>query len=182
MKEEYKAFHMASRTSTNYVVCSQCQQGCLNFEVVPGKNNTYPYKCTKNSTSTAAYICTQSKPYTTTNYCEKYETVSKSENQNASSLSNSRSPKRRKRNYNNQEKDDTISNDEITVSPKNWWVTFFLCLIFGSFGIHRFYTGKIGSGIIMLLTMGGFGIWTLIDLIMLIMENFTDNEGNYIFR
>ena len=47
-------------------------------------------------------------------------------------------------------------------------------------GAHRFYAGKIGKGILMLLTAGGFGIWWLIDFIILLCGNFKDNDGNLI--
>ena len=65
-------------------------------------------------------------------------------------------------------------------SEKNWLTTLLLCIFLGNFGVHRFYAGKIGTGILMLLTCGGCGIWTIVDLIMLIMGNFTDKDGNAI--
>lgn len=52
-----------------------------------------------------------------------------------------------------------------------------LCFFLGGFGIHRFYAGKIGTGILMLLTLGGIGIWTIIDFVILATGNFTDKEG-----
>lgn len=57
---------------------------------------------------------------------------------------------------------------------------FLLCFFFGVFGAHRFYVGKIGTGILQLVTLGGLGIWALIDLIMIIVGAFTDKEGNKI--
>lgn len=46
------------------------------------------------------------------------------------------------------------------------------------FGIHRFYVGKIGTGILYWLTIGGLGIWTIIDLVYLCTDKFTDAKGN----
>lgn len=63
-------------------------------------------------------------------------------------------------------------------SDKNWLVTLLLCLFVGAIGVHRFYAGKIGTGILQLITLGGCGIWTIIDLIMIITGNFTDKDGN----
>lgn len=47
-------------------------------------------------------------------------------------------------------------------------------------GIHRFYLGKIGTGIAMLLTLGGLGIWTLIDFIYAVSGNMKDKDGKLI--
>lgn len=52
-----------------------------------------------------------------------------------------------------------------------------LCLLFGVFGAHRFYAGKIGTGVLQLLTLGGLGIWMLADLILLLTGQFKDREG-----
>ena len=65
-------------------------------------------------------------------------------------------------------------------SEKDWLVTLLLCLFLGSLGGHRFYTGKIGTGILQLITFGGCGIWTIVDLIMIITGKFTDKDGNEI--
>jgi len=62
-------------------------------------------------------------------------------------------------------------------SEKNFVATLLLCLLLGGIGIHRFYVGKIGTGILQIVTLGGLGIWVLIDLIMIVIGKFTDKEG-----
>jgi TM2 domain-containing membrane protein YozV len=64
-----------------------------------------------------------------------------------------------------------------TTSPKLLLPAVLLCFFLGTLGIHRFYVGKIGTGVLMILTLGGVGIWTLVDLIMLIVGAFRDKEG-----
>ena len=67
-------------------------------------------------------------------------------------------------------------------SDKEWLVTLLLCLFLGSIGGHRFYVGKIGTGILQLITLGGCGIWTIIDLIMILTGKFKDKDGNEIIN
>ena len=52
-----------------------------------------------------------------------------------------------------------------------------LCFFFGLFGIHRFYVGKFGTGIIQFFTAGGFGLWWIIDLVMILLGEFKDDDG-----
>ena len=59
-------------------------------------------------------------------------------------------------------------------------ITVLLCWFLGIFGAHRFYTGHTTIGIIQLLTLGGCGIWVLIDFIIILMGDFKDAEGNAI--
>ncbi len=52
-------------------------------------------------------------------------------------------------------------------SDKKWIVALLLSILVGSLGVDRFYMGYIGTGILKLITFGGFGIWWLIDLILI---------------
>ena len=62
-------------------------------------------------------------------------------------------------------------------SEKEFVTTLILAILLGGLGVHRFYVGKTGTGIIQLFTLGGFGIWALIDVIMIATQKFTDSEG-----
>ena len=68
------------------------------------------------------------------------------------------------------------------VYKKSWWVTFILCLTTGLIGGHRFYVGKTISAWAQLLTVGGFGLWTFIDLCNILNGKFTDQCGDIIKR
>lgn len=60
---------------------------------------------------------------------------------------------------------------------KSFLVTWLLSLLLGVLGADRFYLGKIGTGIVKLLTLGGLGIWALIDLILVLVNKQTDKQG-----
>jgi TM2 domain-containing membrane protein YozV len=62
-------------------------------------------------------------------------------------------------------------------SDKSFVATLLLAILIGGLGIHRFYVGKIGTGVLMLITLGGFGIWALIDIIMIAVGSFKDKSG-----
>jgi TM2 domain-containing membrane protein YozV len=64
------------------------------------------------------------------------------------------------------------------VSDKSRLAAALLCFFFGGLGIHRFYVGKIGTGIAIICTLGGFfGIWPLVDLILILLGTFRDKPG-----
>ena len=66
------------------------------------------------------------------------------------------------------------------LSEKGFVPTILLCFFLGGLGVHRFYVGKIGTGILQLLTLGGLGIWVLIDFIIIVCGNFSDKSGKMI--
>jgi TM2 domain-containing membrane protein YozV len=70
--------------------------------------------------------------------------------------------------------------EEKPVSPFSRLAALLLCFFLGCLGVHRFYVGKVGTGVAMIFTLGGLGIWTLIDFIMIIVGGFTDAEGRYV--
>lgn len=62
-------------------------------------------------------------------------------------------------------------------SEKSRLVAFLFCFFLGGFGAHRFYVGKTGTALAMLFTLGGLGVWTFIDWIMILAGKFTDKDG-----
>ena len=67
------------------------------------------------------------------------------------------------------------------VDNRDWLIVLLLCIFAGPLGLHRFYVGKIGTGILMFLTLGGLGIWVIVDLVMIVMGRFTDSHGNAVY-
>ena len=64
------------------------------------------------------------------------------------------------------------------MNNKSKTVAMVLSLLLGELGVDRFYLGYIGTGILKLVTCGGFGIWYLIDLIKIITGKMVDAKGN----
>ena len=67
-------------------------------------------------------------------------------------------------------------------SEKSRLVALLLCLFVGWLGAHRFYVGKTGTGIVMALTLGFFGIWVMIDLIFIVCGIFRDKQNKRLFH
>lgn len=65
---------------------------------------------------------------------------------------------------------------------KDWLTALLLCIFLGGLGIHRFYSGHTGIGLIQLITLGGCGIWTLIDLIKIATGSYVDANGQPLFK
>jgi TM2 domain-containing membrane protein YozV len=66
------------------------------------------------------------------------------------------------------------------ITEKRILPALLLCFFLGVFGAHRFYVGKTATAVLQLVTLGGLGIWTLIDFITIIVGAFSDSEGNKI--
>lgn len=74
-------------------------------------------------------------------------------------------------------------NRNANCSKKSRTITALLAFFFGGLGIHRFYVGKTGTGILQILLSCCFGlgcIWALIDLLVILCGNFKDTEGKLI--
>lgn len=65
-------------------------------------------------------------------------------------------------------------------TPVNRWALAAICFFLGIFGVHRFLVGKIGTGILYLLTAGVFGVGAFVDFIFILAGMFKDKDGNEI--
>lgn len=74
---------------------------------------------------------------------------------------------------------------EVQNSESDWLTVLLVCILpalIGINGVHRFMTGKVGTGVLMLLTLGGCGIWTLVDLIVIATGGYKDGDGNLVVK
>lgn len=62
-------------------------------------------------------------------------------------------------------------------NQRHFLAVFFLSFMWGTFGVDRFYLGKIGTGILKLLTFGGLGIWVIVDLVLIMSGAMRDKQG-----
>jgi TM2 domain-containing membrane protein YozV len=78
--------------------------------------------------------------------------------------------------YDGEDEDD-VGRDLPPVSERSRSVALILGLLGGVFGLHRYYAGRTESGVWMLLTLGGMGMWWLYDMVMVVAGEFRDREG-----
>lgn len=64
------------------------------------------------------------------------------------------------------------------MNQKSWMAALLLSIFLGSLGIDRFYLGYVGLGILKLITCGGCGIWSLIDIILIAMKKLGPADGS----
>jgi TM2 domain-containing membrane protein YozV len=67
-------------------------------------------------------------------------------------------------------------------SPRSWLTTLLLCIFLGGFGAHRFYTGRIATGLAQLVTLGGLGIWTFVDFFIICFKKFRDIDDRVVAK
>ena len=66
--------------------------------------------------------------------------------------------------------------NQTAVNDKNFVLVATLCFLLGVFGVNRFYCGKIISGVLMVFTIGGLGIWAFVDFVIVCFGEFTDSQ------
>lgn len=70
----------------------------------------------------------------------------------------------------------TITATGEPISPQSRAAAALLCWFLGIIGIHRFYVGKVGTGVAQIFTLGGLGVWALVDFIIILTGSFRDKE------
>ena len=77
---------------------------------------------------------------------------------------------------------EKLLDSSTKTSSIDWLALFLLTFFVGVLGVHRFYVGKIGTGVLMLITLGGLGVWFLVDLLLVVTGQFTNKDGQKIPR
>jgi hypothetical protein len=76
--------------------------------------------------------------------------------------------------------EEVVQQETTAVKPddgRHFLAVFFLSFMWGTFGVDRFYLGKIGTGILKLVTFGGLGIWVIVDLALIMSGAMRDKQG-----
>lgn len=77
--------------------------------------------------------------------------------------------------------EEVVQQETGAVEPsegRHFLAVFFLSFMWGTFGVDRFYLGKVGTGILKLVTFGGFGIWVIVDLALIMSGAMRDKQGH----
>lgn len=72
---------------------------------------------------------------------------------------------------------ETVTIKSQDNKQRHFLAVFFLSFMWGMFGVDRFYLGKVGTGILKLITFGGLGLWTIIDLVLIMSGAMRDKQG-----
>lgn len=70
-----------------------------------------------------------------------------------------------------------VTKMAVAATQKKWVTCLLLSIFLGTLGIDRFYLGKMGTGVLKLITAGGLGLWWLIDIILIVTDKMTDSNG-----
>ena len=70
----------------------------------------------------------------------------------------------------------------IRYSDRDWLTTFMLSFFLGGLGADRFYLGQIGLGALKLVTLGGCGLWAMVDVVLIAMNKLPDADGRPLLR
>ena len=77
-------------------------------------------------------------------------------------------------------REQPLCNMEEEYSDVAWTTLLILSVLLGGLGVDRFFSGHIGLGVLKLITVGGCGIWAIIDIIMIATGKFRDGEGRLV--
>ncbi len=164
VNKKKKSIYHTEKNNTNTE--SITSESVASSEIVNGELST-PITTLSNSEKTATNNSVINIKYKKSN---KRVNIINTKNDSKSSYVNTCETKSKEENA------ETNKSNEMN---KSWIVAFLLCWFLGGLGFHRFYLGYTGIGIIQLLTIGGLGLWWLIDFIRILIGSLKPKNGEY---